>query len=110
MKKIIKISVIVFGVCFFGGKADAQLASDQPAMTPVQVEQLRKVPAAKPAVTVQTASSSPATAGAVAGAKAATVVIPSQGGVTTATEHAVDELKTAPVPAKTEEKEKKKNR
>jgi hypothetical protein len=113
MKKIIKISIITFGVCIIAGKANAQLASDQPAMTIAQIEQLRKAPTtAAKVVTVQTASSLPMPAGAAAGAKAVAinVIVPSQGGVITPKELPVSEIKRAPVSTQIEEKEKKNNR
>jgi hypothetical protein len=62
MKKIIKSSALILGICFIAGKANAQLASDAPALTPQKVILLQKdkaTPAAaqKAAPVVQTASS-----------------------------------------------------
>lgn len=42
MKKILQSAVLFFGVCFFAGKANAQLASDTPAMTTEQAAKLMK--------------------------------------------------------------------
>jgi outer membrane lipoprotein SlyB len=116
MKKIIKISILTFGVCFIAGKANAQLASDQPAFTAAQVQQLRSVPTATvnkaQATSVQTASMKPTTGAASGALKAgiATIAIPSQGGVVTPTERPVSEIKAAVISTQTEEKEKKNNR
>lgn len=115
MKKIIKLSIITCGVCFFAGSANAQLASDQPALTAAQIQQLRSAPTATvnkaQSASVQTASMKPMTGAASGALKAGitTIAIPSQGGVVP-TEQPVIERKAAPVPTQTEEKEKKNNK
>lgn len=115
MKKLIRISILVSGICFIAGKADAQLSSDQPAMTAAQVEQLHKPQTpAKSVPVVQTASSQQAPAGAAAGAKTIikTIAVPSQGGVVAPQERPITAIKTAPVSMQEEkvtEKEKKSN-
>jgi hypothetical protein len=112
MKKIIRISIITFSVCFIAGNANAQLASDQPAMTPAQVQQLRSAPTvtAKASSTAVQTASMKASTGAITGAAKAGIIIPSQGGVVTPTERPVSETKAVSIPAQTEEKEKKNNR
>jgi len=61
MKKIIKSSVLLFGVCLIAGTASAQLSSDAPSLTATKVADIQKKQAialnAKPVESVQTASS-----------------------------------------------------
>ena len=92
MKKIIKPSALILGICFIAGKANAQLASDAPALTPQKVILLQKdraTPAAaqKAAPVVQTASS------------AATVKAPAVTAKPTDKSDVVESAKPAVVPA-----------
>lgn len=113
MKKITRISILASAL-FIAGHANAQLSSDQPAMTPAQVQQLQRPQKVTRAVpTVQTASSSVESNGAAAGAKTTikTVIIPSQGGVVPS-DRPIPDTKPVMVPAQEEkpkEMEKKNN-
>jgi hypothetical protein len=110
MKKIIRLSIITCGVCFIAGNANAQLSSDQPAMTAAQIEQLRSASTVTvnkaQSATVQTASMKPMTGAASGALKAgiSTIITPSQGGVVVPTERPVTEIKAAVIPTQTEEK------
>jgi hypothetical protein len=106
MKKIIKSSVLFFGVCFFTTKLNAQLASEKPAMTAEQVANIMKAQVASKITPATVVSQSAASTSAVprtteinkpAQKSAAAVVVSNQGGVNPDNKIPVSEVKTPKV-------------